>query len=100
MTDFTLREENRLKLREFARDCDLLLCDGQYSPEEWSAKAGFGHNTWQDAVQFAVECGAKQVRIIHHDPGSTDEQLDRAGETAVQLHPGCAFGKQGEEVIL
>ena len=34
MTDCTVLEDNLSKLAAFARDCDLLLCDGQYSQQE------------------------------------------------------------------
>ncbi len=84
------------KAAAFARDCELLLCDGQYHPDEWASRSGFGHNTWTAAAEFGRLCGAKQTRVIHHDPGRTDGELDAAGE----LGPDCAFAYEGEEVFL
>ncbi len=97
VTDCTLTDAIRQKAAAFARDCDLLLCDGQYCPEEWAKLAGFGHNTWTAAAEFGRLCGAKQTRIVHHAPGRTDEEIAAA---AGELEPDCAFAYEGEEVFL
>ena len=99
MTDCTLTEKILPELTEFARDCDLLLCDGQYSQQEWKGREHFGHSTWAAAAQLGVDCGAKQVRIIHHDPFHTDAQLDRAARELAAIHVGCAFARAGEEIL-
>lgn len=100
MTDCTLTKELFPKLTDFFRDCDLLLCDGQYSEEEWKYKSGFGHSTWTEAARLGAECGAKQVRIIHHDPERTDIELNAAAQELLSIHPQCAFARAGEEIVL
>lgn len=100
MTDCTLTEEILPKLTEFARDCDLLLCDGQYSQQEWKGREHFGHSTWVAAAQLGAACGAKQVRIIHHDPFRTDDRLDDADRELTSIHKNCAFAQGGEEILL
>lgn len=100
MTDCTLTEEMLPKLAEFARDCDLLLCDGQYSQQEWKGREHFGHSTWTAAAQLGAACGAKQVRIIHHDPFRTDAQLNNAAQELTAIHSNCAFARAGEEILL
>lgn len=99
-TDCTITDALLPKLTEFARNCDLLLCDGQYSEDEWPARALFGHSTWSAAARLGAACGAKQVRVIHHDPTRTDAQLDDAAEELHRIHPNCTFAKEGEEVLL
>lgn len=100
MTDCTLTENLFPKAVEFARDCDLLLCDGQYSEEEWSGRSHFGHNTWTAAARLAAAANVKQARIIHHDPFRTDAELDHAAKELTDIHPGCAFARAGEEITL
>lgn len=95
-TDCTLNDELRLSLREFARDCDLLLCDGQYSNAEWDGRANFGHSSWGYAARFAQGCGVRRLRIIHHDPLRTDEVLDEAAGELHELDPDFDFAKEGE----
>ena len=99
-TDCTLTDSLLPKLTDFARDCDLLLCDGQYSDAEWSARASFGHSTWTAVARLGRDCGAKQVRVIHHDPTHTDALLDGAAEELHRIHPHCGFARAGEEVLL
>lgn len=100
VSDCTLTESLLPRLTEFARDCDLLLCDGQYSPQEWQGREHFGHNTWTAAARLGAACGAKNVRIIHHDPFRTDAQLDSAAKELTAIHPHCAFARAGETILL
>lgn len=100
VTDCTLTDELLPALTDFARDCDLLLCDGQYSDEEWPVCATFGHSTWNMAARFGKLCGAKQVRIMHHGPTHTDSLLDAAAGEVGAIHPNCTFARAGEEIIL
>lgn len=100
MTDCTVTETNLQKLAEFAKDCDLLLCDGQYSESEWPGREHFGHSTWTAAARLGAECGAKQMCIIHHDPFRTDAQLDQAERELTEIHTNCAFARTGEEILL
>jgi len=100
MTDCTITEENREPLLAFSRDCDLLLCDGQYSDGEWPTRSTFGHNPWSEAARFAKECGAKRARILHHDPMHTDETLDKANAQVNSICPACTLAFDGEEISL
>ena len=99
-TDCTLTDSLLPALTDFARDCDLLLCDGQYSDSEWPARSAFGHSTWTAAARLGSACGAKTVRVIHHDPAHTDGQLDAAAAELHRIHPNCDFARAGEEVLL
>ncbi len=99
-TDCTLTDDWLPALREFAGDCDLLLCDGQYSDEEWASRSAFGHSSWGYVARFAHACGAKRLRIIHHDPTRTDEQLDHAAEELRRIAPDYDFAKEGECICL
>ncbi len=100
MTDCTLAEERLPTFTAFARDCDLLLCDGQYGEEEWPACAGYGHSTWLMAARFAAACGAKALRVVHHDPRHTDAALDEAEAAVRAVFPAGALAREGEAVSL
>ncbi|MGB2866926.1 MAG: MBL fold metallo-hydrolase [Bacteroidota bacterium] len=62
---------------EACRGADLLFHDSQYTEEEYSAKSGWGHSTFMDSVQLAMDAGVKRLGLFHHDPERTDEDLDR-----------------------
>ncbi len=99
-TDCTLTPRLLPALQAFSRDCDLLLIDGQYSPAEWESRSGYGHNTWDTAACFGRDCGARQIRILHHDPAHTDAFLDLAAQELHQIYPNCDFAHEGEVVQL
>ena len=56
---------------------DLLVHDGQYTDDEFSTKADWGHSTAAYAVHVAAESGATRLLLSHHDPSHTDRELDR-----------------------
>ncbi len=85
---------------EFAKDCSLLLLDGQYLSEEYGRTKGFGHSTIDRSVAIAARCNAAKTLLIHHDPNRTDEQLDALEQTVIQRYPTIRFGREGEEVFL
>jgi phosphoribosyl 1,2-cyclic phosphodiesterase len=60
----------------FAKDADLLISDGQYLDSEYVLKRGWGHPRVGTTVDFAVQAGAKQLAITHHDPMQTDDDVD------------------------
>ena len=64
---------------------DLLIHDGQYTDDEFSAKADWGHSTAAYAVHVAAESGVKRLLLSHHDPSHTDRELDRILNQARRL---------------
>lgn len=99
-TDCTLTDELTSALADFAQDCDLLLCDGQYSDEEFRRRAGFGHSSWRMAAELAKRCGARQFRVIHHDPFHDDAFLDAANDEIRRICPTGGAARQGEVITL
>lgn len=100
MTDCTIAEHKKAEFAEFAKGCDLLLIDGQYSEADWIGREKFGHNNYVQASAFARECGAKNTRIVHHAPEYKDEQLDAAQEKLSEMGYESRFAYEGEEIIL
>jgi len=69
-----LRREDYL---EAVRGADLLFHDAQYSDEEYRSRtAGWGHSTYRQATEFAIEAGARRLGTFHHDPDHSDRQVD------------------------
>ncbi len=71
---------------KFARSCDLLIHDAQYLPEEIPEHRDWGHSTYEEAVQLALEAGVKTLLLTHHDPSRSDAEvaaiIDRARDLA------------------
>jgi phosphoribosyl 1,2-cyclic phosphodiesterase len=70
-------QEETEKFLRFIQGADLLIHDTQYTLEEYKAsKIGWGHSTFEHAINSAHKAGVKKLILFHHDPLRTDEQLD------------------------
>lgn len=70
----------RVQYAEFCRGADLLLHDAQYTDKEYKQTHGWGHSTFNDVTDFAIEAGVKRLGLVHHDPDRSDDDLDRQVE--------------------
>ena len=72
------------KLAKFAKNCNLLIHDSQYSTEDYSSiitpKQGFGHSTFEMAREAKKQVNAEKLVYFHYDPAYTDEKLDALAE--------------------
>lgn len=60
-----------------AAGADVLIHDTQYTDEEYAVRAGWGHSTFDHCLAFARLAGVKKLVTFHHDPGHSDDMLDR-----------------------
>ena len=79
--------------------------DGQYTDDEFSTKADWGHSTAAYAVHVAAESGATRLLLSHHDPSHTDRELDRILNGARRLPEAkqledVSSAKEGQTVDL
>ena len=70
-----VKEKNQATV-DFIKSVDLVVCDSQYTTEEYQSKVGWGHGTYQSAIALATDAEVKSLYFTHHDPTRTDEQLD------------------------
>ena len=72
------------KFTKFARNCDLLIHDAQYTTEDYlnpsSPKQGYGHSTYDMAIESMKQSNAKNLVFYHFDPGYDDVKLNRIKE--------------------
>lgn len=70
------REENE-KLLRFFQGADLLVHDSQYTAKEYTqgGKIGFGHTSYEYAINSAHKAGVKNLLLFHHDPNRSDAEL-------------------------
>ena len=60
----------------FCEGCDVLFHDAEYTEAEYQSTRSWGHSTFADALSLALDAGAKQFGLIHHNQNRTDEELD------------------------
>jgi phosphoribosyl 1,2-cyclic phosphodiesterase len=64
------------RLVELARGADVLIHDAQWTPHERAKHQGFGHSSWQQALQCAIDAGVKTLVLFHHHHRRGDDSLD------------------------
>jgi len=69
------REENE-KICNFMKGADLLIHDTQFTAREYEKHLGWGHSSFEAAVENARSAGVKKLVLFHHDPNRTDKQLE------------------------
>jgi ribonuclease BN (tRNA processing enzyme) len=68
-------EENE-KVSRFYLGADLLVHDTQYTAKEYlKGKMGFGHSSYEYAINAAHRARVKHLVLFHHDPNRTDAEL-------------------------
>jgi phosphoribosyl 1,2-cyclic phosphodiesterase len=61
---------------KFSEGADLLIHDGEYTPREYEYQIEWGHSTYSDAVDLAIQAGASRLGLFHINQERTDDQVD------------------------
>lgn len=81
-TDMEWGDATPVERAAFLRLCttpgpaDVLLMDAQYTAEEYERYHGWGHSTWEQALELAAQVKARRLLTTHHDPAKNDVALD------------------------
>jgi ribonuclease BN (tRNA processing enzyme) len=77
---------------------DLLVHDAQYTAEELQKRRGWGHSSFDQAMQLAEMAGVKRLALTHHDPEHDDEFLDRIEKLCCERFPDAVLAREGMEI--
>jgi phosphoribosyl 1,2-cyclic phosphodiesterase len=69
--------EWRSRFVEFVRGAGVLVHDTMYRADEYRNFIGWGHSTYEDAVELALEASVERLVLFHHHPERTDDEVDR-----------------------
>jgi phosphoribosyl 1,2-cyclic phosphodiesterase len=78
---------------DFIRDIDALIIDTSYTREEFPAKIGWGHGSFDTSIQVARDANVRQCFLTHHEPTRSDEALEAAYAQARQDNDLGSDGK-------
>lgn len=88
-------DQTVLKLIEGA---DIVVYDCTYTDQEFKAKIGWGHSTWQEGVRLCKMAGVHQLAIFHHDPDHNDDFMRQIEIEARKEWSGTVVAR--EQMIL
>ena len=94
-------------LVRLAGGVDVLVCDAQYTPEEYAgtvghggSKVGWGHSTFVAATELARVAGAKRLLLFHHDPAQSDADVREKERRARELFAAAHAAYEGLTIDL
>ncbi|TXD31877.1 MBL fold metallo-hydrolase [Lujinxingia vulgaris] len=92
------------RLAEFARGADLIVHDAMYTEAHYTSMPaptqGYGHSTVAIAAELARQAQAKRLCLFHHDPKSTDDDLDAIDALGKSLFAESFAARDGLTIAL
>ncbi|MBR5303735.1 MAG: MBL fold metallo-hydrolase [Candidatus Gastranaerophilales bacterium] len=92
------------KFIQFAYNCDCLIHDAQYTYHDYinpiQPKQGFGHSTYEMAIETAMLSKAKKLFFFHYDPDYDDNKLTMLENEFTKNNKNVLFAKENLEVFL
>jgi phosphoribosyl 1,2-cyclic phosphodiesterase len=83
-----------------SRNADLLIHDAQYTTDELKEKRGWGHSSWEQAVEVAKQAEVKRLALFHHDPEHSDDFLLDQEKKCQRRFPMAFFAREGTEIMV
>jgi len=99
-TDVEHGEKIDPRVIELSRGADLLVHDAQYTAEELRSHRGWGHSSFDQAMQVAATAGVKHLVMTHHDPEHDDDFLLRMEKLCQGRFPNSQLAREGLEIVL
>ena len=97
-------EHPNLRLNEdliqLAQDSDILIHDAHFTKHDLLNHKGWGHSSWEQAIQMAKKTNTKELILFHHNPLYNDEQLQKIESMAQKLFQKTTSAKQGLVIYL
>jgi ribonuclease BN (tRNA processing enzyme) len=83
---------------KFCENADLLIHEAQYTNEELDTHRGWGHSSYEQAIEVAERAGVRQLAITHHDPEHNDAFLAKIEKDCQSRFPDCVLAREKMEI--
>jgi ribonuclease BN (tRNA processing enzyme) len=74
---YDLPDDWREQFVQWMKGAAVLIHDASYTTEEYDHHRGWGHSTYRDTVELAIEARVGSLVLFHHKPERTDDELDQ-----------------------
>lgn len=61
--------------RSFVAEADVLIHDAMFTDQEYPRVEGWGHSTYRQATDLALESGVRRLVYFHHAPDRSDSAV-------------------------
>ena len=100
LTDLEHGESVQPEIVEFCRGADLLIHEAQYTNEMLERYRGWGHSSFDQAMEVAEKAGVKKLIMTHHDPDHNDAFLTGIEKECQKRIPNCELARENKEFIV
>ena len=66
-----------------------------YTDDEYKARIGWGHSTWQEGARLCEAAKIGQYVVFHHDPDHDDDFMDEIARKVAKTRPGSIVAREG-----
>ena len=88
------------ELVEFVKGTQLLIYDSTFDDRDFERFVGWGHSTWQHAAKVADAAQVDRLVLFHHDPGISDDGLDKREQELRMMRPNDLVAHEGLTIKL
>jgi phosphoribosyl 1,2-cyclic phosphodiesterase len=99
-TDIEHGDEIDMRIVDFARGADLLVHEAQYTNEELASHRGWGHSTYDQALEVAKLAEVGYLVMTHHDPDHDDSFLFAREMECQRVMKNCCLARERMEFLL
>ena len=78
-----------------AKNADILIHDAHFLPENLQQFKGWGHSSFEEAIDVANKANAKQLVLFHHAPEHTDDIIDNLETRAQKMFANSCAAYEG-----
>jgi len=99
-------DDKQQHLIDLIQGVDVMIADCSYTPEEYAAKKGWGHGTYDSSIELAQQAHIGRLYCTHHEPTRSDDALEKVFAEALQRHPRTSgqpeyhLAQEGLEIIV
>ena len=83
---------------DIAKNADILIHDSHFSAGDLVNYKGWGHSSWQQAVEVAKSANVKRLFLFHYNPNYDDKMIADIEKTAKENFQKVTASKQGMKV--
>lgn len=97
-TDHEAGSEVDRQLIDVSAGADIMVHDAQYLPSEYPSKIGWGHSTWEHAVEVSQAAQVSHMVVASHDPARSDDQVTSLLDAASERFPRVSGAASGSRI--
>jgi phosphoribosyl 1,2-cyclic phosphodiesterase len=88
------------KILQLIDGADVVIYDCTYTEEEFPAKVGWGHSTWNEGMRLCQFANVKKFVVFHHDPEHDDTRMAEIEAEVVKAWDQSVVAREGMVIDL